>query len=57
MIVGKMVRVRLRRDFFEQRLWVFVGKVVGFTEKTVMHGLYEPAVSGLLAVIEALRYP
>jgi len=32
MIVGKMVRVRLRRDFFEQRLWVFVGKVIKFTE-------------------------
>jgi len=36
MIIGKMVRVRLRRDFFEQRLWVFVGKVMGFTENWVM---------------------
>lgn len=36
MIKGKMVRVRLRRDFFEQRLWVFVGQVVEFTESWVM---------------------
>jgi len=36
MIVGKMVRLRLRRDFFEQRLWVFVGKVLGFTESWIM---------------------
>ena len=36
MIVGKMVRVRLRRDFFEQRLWVFVGRVVEFTEGWIM---------------------
>ncbi len=36
MIVGKIVRVRLRRDFFEQRLWVFVGRVTGFTENWVV---------------------
>jgi hypothetical protein len=36
MIVGKMVRVRLRRDFFEQRLWVFVGKALEFTENWIM---------------------
>ena len=36
MIVGKMVRIRLRRDFFEQRLWVFVGKVIEFSEAWVM---------------------
>lgn len=36
MIKGKIVRVRLRRDFFEQRLWVFVGRVVDFSEHWVM---------------------
>ena len=36
MLKGKMVRVRLRRDFVEQRLWVFVGKVVEFTENWLM---------------------
>jgi hypothetical protein len=28
MLDGKMVRVRLRRNSFEQRLWVFLGKVL-----------------------------
>lgn len=36
MIQGKMVRVRLRRDFVEQRLWVFVGKVLEFSEHWMM---------------------
>ena len=29
---GKVIRVRMRRTFQEQRLWVFVGRVVDFTE-------------------------
>ena len=35
MIAGKMVRIRLRRNFVEQRLGVFIGKVVEFTENWV----------------------
>jgi len=35
-IVGKIVRVRMNRTFAEQRLWVFVGRVVEFTENWVV---------------------
>lgn len=31
-MIGKMIRVRLRRTFREQRLWVFVGRVTEWTE-------------------------
>jgi len=32
---GKMVRIRSRRYFPEQRLWVFIGKVVSMSENWV----------------------
>jgi len=35
MIVGKMVKVRFRRYFADQKLWVFIGKVLEFTESWV----------------------
>jgi len=35
MIVGKMIRIRLKRYFAEQKLWVFVGKVLEFGENWV----------------------
>ncbi|MCL5408963.1 MAG: hypothetical protein M1135_02965 [Candidatus Omnitrophica bacterium] len=36
MIKGKMVKVRFKRYFPEQRMWVFVGKVLEFSENWVM---------------------
>ncbi len=36
MIKGKMVKVRFKRYFSEQRMWVFVGKVLEFTENWIM---------------------
>jgi len=30
MLTGKTVKIRFRRNFKEQRLWVFIGRVVGF---------------------------
>lgn len=36
MIKGKMVKVRFKRYFPEQRMWVFVGKVIEFTENWLM---------------------
>jgi len=35
MIVGKMVRIRLKRYFAEQKLWVFIGKVLELSENWV----------------------
>jgi hypothetical protein len=35
MIVGKMIRVRLKRFFAEQKLWVLIGKVLEFGENWV----------------------
>ena len=32
MVKGKMVKIRFRRYFAEQTLWVFVGKILEFTE-------------------------
>jgi len=32
MVAGKIVKIRFRRYFAEQRLWVFIGKVLEFTE-------------------------
>ncbi|MCM8757342.1 MAG: hypothetical protein NC823_02550 [Candidatus Omnitrophica bacterium] len=31
MLKGKMVKIRFRRYYAEQRLWVFIGKVLDFT--------------------------
>ena len=36
MIAGKMVKVRFKKYFVEQRLWVFVGKVLHFSENWLM---------------------
>jgi hypothetical protein len=36
MIEGKIVKVRFKKFFEEQRLWVFIGKVIKFTENWVM---------------------
>lgn len=36
MLEGKIVRVRLRRNVAEQRVWVYVGEVTAFTENWVM---------------------
>ena len=32
MITGKMVKIRFRRSFPDQKQWVFIGKVLEFTE-------------------------
>ena len=32
MITGKIVKIRFKRYFADQRLWVFVGKVLEFSE-------------------------
>ena len=32
MLQGKMVKIRFRRNFAEQKLWVFVGRVREFTD-------------------------
>ncbi len=36
MIEGKIVKIRFKKYFAEQRLWVFIGKVLKFTENWVM---------------------
>jgi hypothetical protein len=36
MIEGKIVKIRFKKYFAEQRLWVFIGKVIKFTENWVM---------------------
>ena len=36
MLEGKMVKIRFRRYFADQKQWIFVGKVVEFTENWVM---------------------
>ena len=36
MIEGKIVKIRFKKYFSEQRLWVFIGKVLKFTENWVM---------------------
>ena len=36
MIVGRMVRIRFKRNYPEERLFVFVGKVLEFTDHWVM---------------------
>jgi hypothetical protein len=33
---GKKVRIRLKRHFIEQKLWVFLGETLEFTENWVM---------------------
>jgi hypothetical protein len=35
MITGKMVKIRFRRHFPDQKQWVFMGKVLEFTENWV----------------------
>jgi len=35
MLEGKMVKIRFRRYFADQKQWIFVGKVVEFTENWV----------------------
>jgi hypothetical protein len=35
MIEGKMVKIRFRRYFADQKQWIFVGKITGFTENWV----------------------
>ncbi len=35
-LTGKMVKVRFKKYFEEQRLWVFIGKVTGFSENWIM---------------------
>ena len=35
MITGKMVKIRFRRGFPDQKQWVFIGKVLEFTENWV----------------------
>ena len=36
MLKGRKVRIRLKRHFVEQKLWVFIGEVLEFTENWVM---------------------
>ncbi|MCM8771553.1 MAG: hypothetical protein NC926_00120 [Candidatus Omnitrophica bacterium] len=36
MIEGKIVKIRFKKYFQEQKLWVFVGKVLKFTENWIM---------------------
>ena len=36
MIEGKIVKIRFKKYFAEQRLWVFIGRVIKFTENWVM---------------------
>lgn len=36
MIEGKIVKVRFKKFFPEQKLWVFIGKVLKFTENWIM---------------------
>ncbi|MCK9266476.1 hypothetical protein M0P98_06305 [bacterium] len=36
MIEGKIVKVRFKKYFNEQRLWVFIGKTIKFTENWLM---------------------
>ena len=35
MLKGKMVRIRTRRSFPEQKLWVFLGKVIAMSENWI----------------------
>ncbi len=35
-ITGKIVKIRFKKYFEEQRLWVFVGKVIDFSENWLM---------------------
>lgn len=36
MVEGKIVKVRFKKFFPEQKLWVFIGKVLKFTENWIM---------------------
>ncbi|MCM8818439.1 MAG: hypothetical protein NC915_03050 [Candidatus Omnitrophica bacterium] len=36
MIEGKIVKIRFKKFFLEQKLWVFIGKVLKFTENWIM---------------------
>ncbi|MGC8977325.1 MAG: hypothetical protein ACP5OB_06855 [Candidatus Ratteibacteria bacterium] len=36
MIEGKIVKVRFKKYFHEQKSWVFIGKVLKFTENWIM---------------------
>ncbi|MGB9642289.1 MAG: hypothetical protein ACP5JO_03950 [Candidatus Ratteibacteria bacterium] len=35
-LTGKMVKIRFKKYFEEQRLWIFVGKVLDFSENWIM---------------------
>lgn len=35
-LTGKMIKIRYKKFFEEQRLWVFIGKVIKFTENWVI---------------------
>ncbi len=35
MLTGKFVKIRFRRYFTDQNLWVFIGRVIEFTENWV----------------------
>jgi hypothetical protein len=36
MIEGKIIKIRFRRNYAEQKVWVFIGKVLKFTENWLM---------------------
>ncbi|MFN4227938.1 MAG: hypothetical protein ACK4F0_07370 [Candidatus Ratteibacteria bacterium] len=36
MVEGKIVKIRFKKYYSEQRLWVFIGKVLKFTENWIM---------------------
>ncbi|MCM8785783.1 MAG: hypothetical protein NC827_03370 [Candidatus Omnitrophica bacterium] len=36
MIEGKIVKIRFKKYYSEQRLWVFIGKVLKFTDNWIM---------------------
>jgi hypothetical protein len=36
MIEGKIVKIRFKKYFSEQKLWVFIGRVLKFTENWIM---------------------
>ena len=36
MIEGKIVKVRFKKNYAEQRVWVFIGKALKFTEQWLM---------------------
>ncbi|HOK56186.1 MAG TPA: hypothetical protein PKV21_04230 [bacterium] len=36
MIEGKIVKIRFKKYYLEQKLWVFIGRVLKFTENWIM---------------------